>query len=138
MPVETNKRILETVYARWHETKGGSVEELFEVFHDDVRFMSLADGKHPIAFTAPASGKAELRRYFDGLLGGWSMKHYTISTMFGEADRIAAVGSTAWTNNATGKTVETPKVDIWLFENGKVVEFSEYYDTAALYAAATP
>jgi uncharacterized protein len=29
----------------------------------------------------------------------------------------------------------TPKADFWTFRDGKVVEFHEFYDTAALIAA---
>jgi ketosteroid isomerase-like protein len=29
-----------------------------------------------------------------------------------------------------------PKADFWRFRDGKVVEFHEFYDTAALYDAA--
>jgi ketosteroid isomerase-like protein len=32
----------------------------------------------------------------------------------------------------------TPKADFWTFRNGKAVEFHEFYDTAALIAAAKP
>ena len=32
-------------------------------------------------------------------------------------------------NKRTKKTVTIPKVDVWKFENGKVVEFMEHFDT---------
>ena len=131
----TNKAALKHAYARWHESRGGAVEELLQSFADEVRFGSLADGAAPVAFTALAVGKNQLRGYFEGLLAGWSMIHYTVDTMIAEGDRVAVVGSTGWTNKITGKTVETPKVDIWRFKDGLAVEFYEYYDTAKMYAA---
>jgi ketosteroid isomerase-like protein len=48
------------------------------------------------------------------------------------------VGSTAWRNNATGKTFETSKVDVWRLRDGRALEFYEYYDTADLAKAASP
>jgi len=48
------------------------------------------------------------------------------------------VGSTAWRINATGKTFEAPKVDVWRLRDGRAVEFYEYYDTAGLAKAASP
>jgi ketosteroid isomerase-like protein len=33
-------------------------------------------------------------------------------------------------------TLETDKVDVWRFENGRAVAFAEYYDTAAIAAAS--
>jgi ketosteroid isomerase-like protein len=133
-----NKSTLEHIYRRWHETRGGSLEEMIDVFADDIEFGSLADGADPVAFTAPAKGKEQMRGYFNGLLTDWSMIHYTIDHMIAEGDRIAAVGSTAWIFKATGKKVETRKVDVWRFKDGRVVEFYEYFDTAKLFAATTP
>ncbi len=37
----------------------------------------------------------------------------------------------------TGKVVNTPEADSWRFENGKAVEFYEFYDTAQVTAAMT-
>ncbi len=36
----------------------------------------------------------------------------------------------------TGRAVDTAKADFWTFRDGKVVEFHELYDTAALLAGA--
>jgi ketosteroid isomerase-like protein len=47
-------------------------------------------------------------------------------------------GVCSWTHKGTGKTCETPKVDIWRFRDGKAIEFYELFDTAAAFAAATP
>ena len=113
------------------------MEDLIAVFDDDVRFGSLGRGAEPVTFTAPRVGKKHMRGYFEELLLNWNMIHYTIDYMIAEGDRVAAIGSTAWTCKATGKSVETPKVDVWLFKDGRAVEFYEYFDTAQVFAAAT-
>jgi len=133
----TNKAILATTYQRWHETRGGSVDEFFEIFGEKIRWGSLAHGAAPVSFTARAIGKAEVRGYFDGLLEVWSMVYYRVDHLIAEGDRVVMVGATAWTNKATGKTCDTPKVDVWRFDAGRAVEFFEYYDTARLLAAAS-
>lgn len=129
-----NKAILQDAYRPWHETRGGAVDEPFAIYADGVRFGSLTQGAAPAAFTALRNGKAQMRGYFAELLANWSMHYHTIHDMIAEDDRIAVACSTAWTN----KTVETPKVDIWRFKDGRAVEFYEYYGTAKLFAAATP
>lgn len=133
-----NKALLEFVYRRWHESKGAAIDELMEVFDDAVTFGSLADGAAAAPFTAAAIGRHEVRGYFSGLLSAWSMIHYSVDAIIAEGDRVAVVGSTAWTNKATGKICETPKVDVWVFSNGRAVSFFEYFDTARMFAAATP
>jgi ketosteroid isomerase-like protein len=134
-----NKTKLEKAYRDWHDSRGKSVEELIAVFDDDdVRFGSLGQGAESVPFTAPRVGKEHMRGYFTGLLANWTMNHYTIHYMIAEGDRVAVIGSTSWTCKATRNSVETPKVDIWTFKDGRAVEFYEYFDTARVFAAATP
>ena len=133
-----NKAILEHAYKRWDESKGKSLEEMIAIFSDKVQFGSIAEGPAPAALMVPADGKAEMRGYFDGLLAGWSMNYYKIDQMIAEGDRVAAIGSTGWTCKATGKKIDTPKVDIWTFKDGKAVAFYEYFDTAGMITAMTP
>jgi len=64
------------------------------------------------------------------------MINYKTGAFIADGDWVAMRGSTAWKNRATGRVVDTPKADFWRFRNGKVVEFHEFYDTAALYDAA--
>ena len=105
---------------------------------DDVRCYSLAAGAPGAEFTAPISSKKDFERYFKGLLADWEMIHYTTDEFVAEGDRVAVLGSTAWRNRLTGRTVDTAKADFWTFRDGKVVEFHELYDTAALVAGAQP
>ena len=51
---------------------------------------------------------------------------------------VVAIGECSFTNRHTGKTVTTPKVDVSQFLHGKIVEVSEFYDTAQTIAAARP
>jgi ketosteroid isomerase-like protein len=45
------------------------------------------------------------------------------------------LGRCAWRYKKTGKVVWTQKADSWRFENGKAVEYFEFYDTAQVLAA---
>jgi uncharacterized protein len=132
-----NKEILTRAYKRWHETKGGSVNEWMDIIDDSISFGSLAEGKTMAPFTARVQGKQQLMGYFTGLVGGWTMLHFTTANFITEGDWVVMVGSTAWRNKATGKTFETPKVDVWRMRDGRAVEFYEFYDTAGLKEAAT-
>jgi uncharacterized protein len=129
---------LRDAYRAWHTTKGKSVESWMELFADNVRLRSLAEGRDGAAFTQEVRSKAEVERYFKGLLGDWQMIHYTTDDFIVDGDRIAVRGSTAWTNRKTGRTVDTRKADFVTFKDGKIVEFEEFYDTAGLLAALEP
>ena len=140
MSVEAdNVAILRQAYEDWDKSKGAGTDYLMAVFHNDVHFTSLADGAvEEVAFTSTRKGKEEFLTYIDGLTRDWEMIFYRVDDYVAQGDRVVAVGSTSWRNKKTRKIVTTPKVDIWRMKNGKAIEFSEYYDTAKLIAAAQP
>ena len=127
---------LKAGYRQWHESKGGSVKGWLDLMVDDVKCYSLAGGAPGAEFTAAITSKKDFERYFKGLLEDWEMINYKTGEFIAEGDRVAMRGSTAWRNRKTGKVVDTPKADFWTFREGKIVEFHEFYDTAALIAAA--
>jgi ketosteroid isomerase-like protein len=133
-----NVATLKDAYRQWHDTKGASTKIWLDLMADDVKVRSLAAGRPGAAFTSAINSKDEFKRYFDGLLTEWQMVNYETGQFIAEGERVAMLGSTAWTNRTTGRTVDTPKADFWTFRDGKIVEFYELYDTAALLAAAHP
>lgn len=129
---------LKDAYREWHDTKGKSVDSWMDLFAENVRLRSLAEGRAGAAFTQHVRSKAEVTRYFKGLLNDWQMIHYTTDDFIVDGDRIAMRGSTSWSNRKTGRVVETRKADFVTFKDGKIVEFEEFYDTAGLLAALEP
>ncbi|MET1411258.1 nuclear transport factor 2 family protein [Roseibium sp. HPY-6] len=137
MTADDNLSALKRCYELWNETKGESVEAWLDLLDDKVDFKSLAMAQDPaIDFTKPSHGKAEVAQYLEGLKADWSMEHYTITDYVADGNTICAYGSTAWTNKKTGKHMETPKLDYIKFENGKIVFFFEFYDTASMISCA--
>ncbi len=132
-----NKAILKDAFERWHQTKGGSVDHWMSILADEVDFRSLADGKPGLEFTARRRSRDEVGEYMSGLIAMFEMVHYTVEFYVAEDDRVVAVGSTAWRNRETGQTFDTPKADIVRFKDGKITEFYEIYDTAAVLACGS-
>lgn len=134
---EQNVELLRHCYTQWDATKGGSTQDWMSILADEVDFRSLAMAAHPSAnFTAPLTAKSDVAQYFEGLLSQWQMIHYTVEDYVAQDDKVCAIATTAWTFKSTGKTIETPKVDVWRFKDEKAVAFFEFYDTALLFSAA--
>jgi ketosteroid isomerase-like protein len=129
---------LKDAYRQWHDSKGKSVQAWLDLVADNVRVRSLADGRPGVDFTREVRSKDEFRRYFTGLLGDWEMIHYTPDDFLVDGDRVVMRGSTAWKHRKTGRVVETRKADFVTFRDGKLVEFDEFYDTAAMMEALQP
>lgn len=119
-----------------NDSKGGSVDHWVSIVDDNIQSGSIARGAAPLEFTRTVSNKQQLRGYFDGLLGDFSMNHYTIHDYVAQGDIVFVRCTTSWRNKKTGKSFETPKADFWRFRDGKVMEFYEFYDTAQVMASA--
>ena len=63
---------------------------------------------------------------------------FTVDDYVASGDTVVMVGSCAWRNRRTERVFETPKVDVWMFRNGRAVEIREFFDTARAVEAAAP
>jgi len=121
--------VLEQAYRNWNETKGGSFEEILDLFDDEVEMRSVLSPDIPHEVSGTHRTKAEAVNYFASLARDWEMLAYDVDRFIADGDDIVMVGRCAWRNRATGKVVDTPKVDIWHFENGKITRFLEMFDS---------
>ena len=129
---------LKRAYELWDKTKGTDTTMWTDLFADNVRFRSLAAGRPGVDFTMECRSASDVARYFAGLAADWTMNHYRTETFAVDGDRIVMSGTTSWTHKRTKRTVDTPKVDLVVFRDGRIVEFFELYDTEMILAAARP
>lgn len=122
-------------YRRWEESRGESVETWMALIDEDIEFGSVLDGRPGAEFMRTHRGKDAIRGYFESLSDGWTMNFYKVHDFIADGDKVVMFGRTSWTCNATGRKVNTPKIDCWWFRDGKAVRFFEMYDTAAVLEA---
>ncbi|MGE0195978.1 MAG: nuclear transport factor 2 family protein [Methylocystis sp.] len=135
-----NTEILKEAYRRWNDTKGGSVDHWLSLLAPKINFGSLAQGRpDALSFTQTRESREGVADYLRELTRDWAMDDYRMDVFVAELDRVVAIGRCAWRHKTTGKRVDTPKADVWRFDaDGRVVEFFEYYDTAAVIEGARP
>jgi ketosteroid isomerase-like protein len=124
-----NLRALQRAYADWHETKGESVDELLDLFDNEVEMHSVLEPDFGNELAGSHVGKARAREYFGALARDWEMLFYHVERFVADGDDVVAVCRCAYRNRATGREIETPKVDVWRFGNGKVTGFTEMFDS---------
>lgn len=132
-----NVAILETAYRLWHQTKGGSVEHWLNLFAEAFAFGSLAQSVGSTPYMTMYESKDTLRGYFDGIRRDWQMIEFRTEHFVAQGDRVVMLGRCTWTAIRTGKTLWSPKADSFRFAKGKIIEFFEYFDTAATRDAMT-
>ena len=126
-----NLKLVKNAYANWNNNKEVSFENWMNLLADDVRWRSLGGGAAGMEFTGTCQCKDDVRNYFVGLAQDWEMQHYTPEHYVAEGEWVVMRGTCGWRHRRTNKVVETPKADFLRLKNGKVVEFHEFYDTAA-------
>ncbi|QEL14491.1 nuclear transport factor 2 family protein [Limnoglobus roseus] len=129
---------LRAAYQRWDDTRAADDSVWLDLIGDGFVLRSIGDGKKGMEFSAQRAGREEMHQYFAGLRNDWTMEFYRPDEFIEQGDRVVVYGECAWTNKHTGKTARTPVVALWKFRDGKAIEFFEFYDTAAAFAAAKP
>ena len=135
---EREVEALKDAYRIWNDSKGGD-NRFVPMMADDVRWFSLADGADPMDFTRPGNGRDHVEAYFAGVARDWAMNHFVAEDFVVDeaAETVVVRSHMSWTNRHNGKTMATPKLDLIRFRDGRIVEVREFYDTAAVIAAAT-
>ncbi len=129
-----NVAALERAYANWSESKGGSAQEVLALFDDRVEMRSVLTPELPSELAGSHVSKTEAAEYFAALARDWEMLYWDIYQFIadGEAgDDVVVISRCAWRHRETGAEVDTPKVDIWHFENGRATRFFELFDSLA-------
>ena len=130
-----NVEILKEAYRQWHDTRGQSVDQWMALCSATIRFGSLARGMEGAEYMTAFDNRDALAEYFEGLGRDWEMLEYRTEHFVAQGDRVVMLGHCTFRHKVSRKVFSTPKADAWRFEDGKVIEFYEYYDTAQVGAA---
>jgi len=116
-------------YALWSESKGMRSDQWMELLADSIEMRTVLTPDLPDDLAANRRTLSGALEYFQTVARDWEMIHYTVDRVIDGGDDVVMVGSCAWRNRATARIVDTPKVDVWRFENGKAVSFLEMFDS---------
>lgn len=138
MSTDNNVEILRNAYAMWTSKDPNSVDHWVNLVADNVEWHSLADGEQGMEFTRCCNCKDDVLRYFNELITEWDMLEFRVDEFIADGDRVVVMSECEYRHKTTGKLVRTPKADIFRMQDGKVVQFMEFYDTAKALAASQP
>jgi len=132
---ERNIALLKPLYDIWNGTKGARFDHFLEIVAEDVRWQSLPRGGAGMEFTRCCYSRDDVLRYFTGLAEDWELLSYDVHEFIAQGERVVALSRCAFRHRRTGRTVETDKADVMRIRDGRIVEFLEFFDTAAAEAA---
>lgn len=136
MATRANVKTLKHLYGQWAETKGASADTIIDILAPNVIWGSLSAGAGPVAFSRTRRSREEVGEYFRGLAQEFKMNAYDVKEYVAGGPYVLVLADVSFTNTRTGKIFASPKADLWRFARGRVTEFYEYFDTAAVMASA--
>jgi ketosteroid isomerase-like protein len=129
-----NLELIRELYERY--TMGDGPEGLLDSLADDVVWQSIGPSDR-LRFARSWQGREGVRAYFEALSEDWEMISYKVNELIGQGDRVVVLADVCFCHRQTGKLAATPKADVFRLHDGKIVEFCEYYDSAAAAEAAS-
>lgn len=128
---------LKSAYDNWRRTKGGNLDEVLNLFDDQIEMHSVLEPgvKHELARVQ--TSREDTKKYFRELLDNWEMIDFPTEKVLADGDTVVWIGRCHWKNKQDGKEVDTPKIDVWTFRNGKAVRFFEMFDSLGFARAAS-
>ncbi|MDB5671683.1 MAG: nuclear transport factor 2 family protein [Alphaproteobacteria bacterium] len=116
-------------YRIWSESKGTVSEQWLDLIHDDIGLRSVLSAEVPDDIAGERRSRVGVLEYFQTIARDWEMVSFDCERFIDGGDDVVMIGRCAWRNRATAKLFETPKVDVWRFEDGYAVSFLEMFDS---------
>ena len=116
-------------YRQWRETRGRNNDQVIAMMADEIEMRSVLDPDLPDDLAADRKTREEARKYFEVLARDWEMIDYPQDKIVGDGDTVVWIGRCHWRHRHTGREINSPKVDIWTFRDGKAVKFMEMFDS---------
>lgn len=132
---EQNVQVVQQAYAAFGR---GDVDGILDLCSDDIVWDPVVGASANVPQAGRKVGKAGVREFFRLLSESMTFQQFEPREFIAQGDRVVVVGHYAGTPNTTGKTMESDWVMLFRLENGKVSEFREFTDSAALNAAYEP
>lgn len=126
---------LRDAYALWSQSSGTRSDQWIALLSDGIEMRSVLTPDLPDDLAATRRTLSGALEYFQTVARDWEMINFICDRFVDGGDDVVMVGRCAWRNRATGRVVDTPKVDVWRFEDGKAVSFLEMFDSLAFVRA---
>jgi ketosteroid isomerase-like protein len=128
-PPNPNLVVIEKLYGDWALTKGGNIDDILALMSDAVEKRSVMSDEIGGELGGACVGKDRMRAFFESLVRDWELVDYPVERFIDGGDDIVMIGRCHWRAKDGSAEFDIPKIDIWRFEDGKIVLFYEAFDT---------
>ena len=107
----------------------GDIEGLLSLFTEDIGWTVPEIENAP--FAGKRTGTASVGEFFTQLAEAEDITRFEPLEFIAEGDKVVVLGESEATVRSTGNTYETDWVHVFHLLDGKVTEFTEFFDNAA-------
>ena len=130
MSVEDNVALMRSLYEAYSRRDPAP---LFENLSEAVQFHFVAHPDH-FTFAGSHTGRDAVQRALELIAQEYDWLVYQARDFIAEGDRVVALTDGVIQHRASGKELPMRMVDIIRIEDGRIVEFTEFFDSAAMLA----
>ncbi len=132
MSAQDNTRIVQEAYAAFGR---GDVQAVIDRLSDDVDWHAIIGASDTVPTSGRRVGKPAVAKFFSDLGGGVDFQQFEPREFIAEGDKVVTLGHYAGTSKTTQRPFSSDWVMVFTVRNGKVVQFREFADVAAINAA---
>ncbi len=118
-------------YRQWRESRGKTSDLFLALMADEIEMRSVLDPALPDDLAADRKTPAEAGEYFSVITRDWEMLDFPQEKIVADSDTIIWIGRCHWRHRHSGQEINSPKIDVWTFRDGKAVRFFEMFDSLA-------
>lgn len=120
---------LETVEAAYDAFGRGAIEEVLAAMDEEIEWVEAAGGPYGGIYRGP---QQIVENVFAPLAEEWDPFVVGPERFVEDEDTVVAVGTYRGTHAETGRSIEIPFAHALDLEDGRIVRFQQYVDTALL------
>ena len=128
--MSTDSATLEIVQKLYEAFGRGDLPAILSHLAEDVTWKYL--GPAEIPFGGTRHGKEQVAQFFAAIAGSLEVQDFGVDRFIAQGDMVVALGHERMRVKTTGRTYETQWAHVFTLRDGKIVEFREYADSAAV------
>ena len=122
---------LELVRAAYDDYCAGRLDNVLSNFADDIRWRSIGPVR-AIPWAGDCCGRDAVRDWFGKLQSHLAIESYTVRRFIAQDEWVVALVDVVVRTHGSPTSVSFDKCDVLRVSGDKIVELTEYYDTAAV------
>jgi ketosteroid isomerase-like protein len=115
------------IKAHYDASDRGDLEGMLAPLAPDVRWTEMAGFPYAGTYVGPDEVRANV---FERIGAEWDGYTAAITELIDGGDTVVGLGTYSGTFKATGRAFEARVAHVWRLENGRVVRFEQFTDTA--------